>query len=130
MTTVELSASTMAAVDAVGVAEFVRQARALGLASLEVDGDWVLFDLEIPAGKHAGEMRRIAAQVPADFPDTPPSGPHVTPATTHPAGAVHASPRGEGWVYWSRPIQGWSADRSARAWVRHVRSLFAQVTHG
>lgn len=130
MTTVEMSEPTVAEVVTVGVPEFARQARALGLASVEVDGGWVLFDLEIPAGKHAGEMRRIAAQVPADFPDTPPSGPHVTPATTHPAGAVHASPRGEGWVYWSRPIQGWRADRSVRAWVRHVRSLFAQVTHG
>jgi hypothetical protein len=113
-----------------GVHEFARQVHALGLPGLEVDGDWVLFDLDIPAGKLAGETRRIGAQVPADFPDTPPSGPHVNPATTHPAGAVHSSPRGGDWVYWSRPIQGWPADRSVRAWVRHVRSLFAQVTHG
>jgi hypothetical protein len=130
MTAVAMSEPLVDSVDAIGAGEFARQVRALGLSSVEVDGEWVLFDLEIPAGKHAGEMRRIAAQVPADFPDTPPSGPHVTPATTHPAGAVHASPRGEGWVYWSRPIPGWAADRSARAWVRHVRSLFGQVTHG
>lgn len=130
MTTVELSEMGAGELVTTGAPEFARQARALGLSSVEVEGEWVLFDLEIPAGKHAGQMRRIAAQVPADFPDTPPSGPHVTPATTHPAGAVHASPRGGGWVYWSRPIQGWPADRSVKAWIRHVRSLFAQVTHG
>lgn len=112
-----------------GPAEFARQAERLGLAAVGIKGPWVRFDLPIPVGLHAGEIRRIAAEVPADFPDTPPTGPHVNPATTHPAGAVHASPLGPEWVYWSRPAQGWSTDRSVKAWVRHVRSLFAQVSH-
>lgn len=112
-----------------GPAEFARQARNLGLTGVEVNGPWVLFDLVIPVGVHAGEIRRIAAEVPADFPDNPPPGPHVSPPTTHPAGAVHASSLGSQWVYWSRPAQGWAADRTGKAWVRHVRSLFAQVTH-
>lgn len=112
-----------------GPAEFASQAQRLGLAGVEVNGSWVMFDLPIPAGRHAGERRRIAAEVPADFPVTPPPGPHVSPATTHPAGAVHASPLGPDWVYWSRPAPGWPADRSVKAWIRHVRSLFAQVNH-
>lgn len=112
-----------------GSVEFARQAEGLGLTGVEVNGSWVTFELPIPVGLHAGESRRIAAEVPADFPDTPPPGPHVSPATTHPAGAVHASPLGAQWVYWSRPAQGWAADRSVKAWIRHVRSLFAQVTH-
>lgn len=111
-----------------GPEEFARQAEALGLTQVQLDGRWVYFDLPIPAGKHGGETRRIAAEVPADFPDTPPPGPHVSPATTHPAGAVHASLLGADWVYWSRPAQGWPSDRSVKAWVRHVRSLFAQVS--
>ncbi len=111
-----------------GPEEFARQAEALGLAEVRVEEGWLFFELPIHAGKHAGESRRIAAQVPVDFPDTPPPGPHVSPATTHPAGAVHASPLGSDWVYWSRPVQAWPADRSVKAWVRHVRSVFAQVT--
>lgn len=111
-----------------GPEEFARQAEALGLAEIRVEGSWIFFELPVHVGKHAGDVRRIAAQVPVDFPDTPPPGPHVSPATTHPAGAVHASPLGPDWVYWSRPVPTWPADRSVKSWVRHVRSVFAQVT--
>lgn len=110
--------------------EFARQARELGLENVATEGEWVQFDLQIPVGRFAGETRRIAGQIPADFPLTPPPGPHVTPPTTHPAGAVHASPLGSEWVYWSRPAQGWAQERSAKAWVRHVRSLFGQIPVG
>lgn len=110
-----------------GATEFARQAESLELANVEVREDWVLFDLDIPAGAHTGTTMRIGAQVPPDFPDNPPTGPHVHPCLTHPAGAVHASSLGQEWLYWSRPIQGWPVDRSVRAWIRHVRSLFAQA---
>src|ERR1700679_551889 len=100
---------------------FAEEARALGLENVSIEGDWVQFDLAIPVGRFAGEVRRIAAQVPSDFPLTPPPGPHVSPPTTHPAGAVHASSLGSEWVYWSRPAQNWSTGRSVKAWVRHVR---------
>lgn len=110
-----------------GPAEFARQARALGLAEITGHDEWVTFDLDVPAGVHAGTTVRIAAQVPVDFPDTPPPGPHVSPPLTHPAGGVHASPLGTEYMYWSRPAQRWAADRSVRAWVRHVRSLFGQT---
>lgn len=108
---------------------FAQEAAALGLDEVAVEGNWVKFNLTIPVGRFSGEVRRIAAEVPADFPLNPPPGPHVSPPTTHPAGAVHASPLGSEWVYWSRPAQGWATDRSVRAWVRHVRSLFAQVSN-
>lgn len=111
-----------------GVETFAEEARSLGLSDVAIEGTWVKFDLSIPVGRFSGETRRIAAEVPLDFPLNPPPGPHVSPPTTHPAGAVHASPLGADWVYWSRPAQGWAADRSVKAWLRHVRSLFAQVS--
>ncbi len=111
-----------------GAETFAEEARSLGLSDVAVEGTWVKFDLAIPVGRFGGETRRIAAEVPPDFPLNPPPGPHVSPPTTHPAGAVHASPLGTEWVYWSRPAQGWAADRSVKAWLRHVRSLFAQVS--
>lgn len=110
-----------------GPAEFARQMRALGLGNVELRTDgWVLFDLLVPAGGHRGDVVRIGAQVPPDFPDTPPPGPHVSPPYTHPAGGVHGSPLGSEFLYWSRPAQQWQKDRSVRGWVRHVRSLFGQ----
>jgi hypothetical protein len=111
-----------------GPAEFARQARALGLENVELRADgWVLFDLLVPAGGHGGEVVRVGAQVPPDFPDNPPPGPHVRPPYTHPAGGVQGSPLGSEFMYWSRPAQQWQKDRSVRAWVRHVRSLFGQT---
>jgi hypothetical protein len=111
-----------------GPDEFARQLNLLGITGVSVNGSWVSFDLVIPMGAYAGATRRIAAEVPVDFPDMPPPGPHVSPPTIHPAGAVHASALGADWVYWSRPTPGWATERSVRAWLRHVRSLFAQVT--
>lgn len=111
-----------------GPAEFARQARALGLGNVVHNADeWVYFDLDVPVGSHQGETVRVAAAVPPDFPDNPPPGPHISPPYTHPAGGVHASPLGGDYLYWSRPAQQWQADRSVRAWVRHVRSLFGQT---
>lgn len=110
-----------------GAEAFAVELKSLGIGDVVVDGNWVKFELAIPAGRFEGETRRIAAEVPEDFPLTPPPGPHVSPPTTHPAGAVHASALGADWVYWSRPAQGWALERSVKAWLRHVRSLFAQV---
>lgn len=110
-----------------GAGEFERQAQELGLSNLSRTGNRVSFDLDIPAGSFAGQSRRIGAEVPDDFPLVPPPGPHVSPPTVHTGGAVHASPFGSEWVYWSRPAHNWSSERSVRSWIRHVRSLFAQV---
>lgn len=119
---VEASASSLQ-----GAALFELEASALGLQGVARDGDRVLFTLVVPAGTLVGQERRIGVDVPPDFPLTPPPGPHVSPPTTHPAGAVHASALGPDFVYWSRPATKWAEDRSTRAWVRHVGSLLAQL---
>ena len=110
-----------------GADEFERQARDLGLSDVVRAGNRVTFTLDIPDGSFAGETRRIGAEVPEDFPITAPPGPHINPATVHTGGAVHASSFGTDWAYWSRPAQNWVSNRSVQAWIRHVRSLFAQV---
>lgn len=111
-----------------GPSEFARQLRELGYDPVELSGR-VSFDYSIPIGSHAGEKIRLGFNVPPDFPTTPPGGPAMCPAIGHPHGAVNpAAEFGEGWVYWSRPYQGWAtATRSARAYMAHVRHLFSQL---
>lgn len=91
-------------------------------------GDFVVFDYTIETGPRAGTTVRIGLQAPPDFPTTPPGGPQVSPPLGHPGGAVHPSPIGEGWEYWSRPAADWAADRTVRGYLRHLRTLFAQLT--
>lgn len=112
----------------------MRGAEAFGAALKELDvrdicveGQRVSFTVDVPVGTHAGEAWRVGLEVPPDFPDVPPSGPHVSPPLQHPQGAVHGSGFGPAWVYWSRPIANWSTAPTVRAYVRHVLSLFAQV---
>lgn len=126
-TTVEEGLDVVEALPTRGPEEFARQTRLLGQANVTSDGVWVEFDLDVPAGSHAGTTVRIAAEVPLDFPDTPPTGPHVRPRLQHPHGAVHESGRGPQFVYWSRPAQNWATERTVRAWLRHVRSVFGQA---
>jgi hypothetical protein len=73
--------------------------------------DHVTFDYVVESGRFAGRPVRIGLIVPADFPATWPSGPHVSPQIhpmsqpgLHPLGAIHASSFGDGWQYWSRPL--------------------------
>ncbi|MER6442186.1 hypothetical protein ABT275_38515 [Streptomyces sp. NPDC001185] len=91
-------------------------------------GEFVAFDYIVETGLRAGTTVRVALQAPADFPVTPPTGPQVSPRLGHPDGAVHASPVGDDWEYWSRPASNWAADRSVRGYLRHLRTLFAQLT--
>ena len=92
-----------------------------------LQNDFLIFGYAIEVGSRAGQQVRIGLQIPADWPLTPPPGPHVSPRLGHPHGAVHPSPLGAGWEYWSRPAQNWAADRSVRAYLRHLRRLFAQL---
>ncbi|MFF1519723.1 hypothetical protein [Streptomyces sp. NPDC058305] len=91
-------------------------------------GEFVAFDYTVETGCRAGTTVRVALQAPSDFPVTPPAGPQVTPRLGHPDGAVHPSPVGDDWEYWSRPASNWAADRSVRGYLRHLRTLFAQLT--
>ena len=118
-----------------GAQDFIQQLDALGY-KVEDKGDGkVALPYTVPVGKFAGKEITLGFVVPGDFPLTPPSGPHVSPrllppntsSQQHPAGGVHESaPFGPEWEYWSRPFPGWSGtDRTARAYIAHLRNLFA-----
>lgn len=95
------------------------------------DGNqYVVFAYTIEAGPRVGTEVRIGLHATPDFPVTPPSGPQVYPQIGHPDGAVHPSPLGDDWEYWSRPAINWAADRSVRGYLRHLRTLFAQLNPG
>ncbi|MGV9272298.1 hypothetical protein [Streptomyces griseosporeus] len=103
--------------------------RAAGYTTWQ-QGDFTVFEYTIEAGPRAGQSIRIGLQAPPDFPTTPPGGPHVSPRIGHPHGAVHPSGLGAEWEYWSRPAANWAADRSVRGYLRHLRTLFAQLDQG
>jgi hypothetical protein len=95
--------------------------------STSQQNEFTVFEYTIEAGPRVGLTVKIGLQVPPDFPTTPPSGPHVRPHLGHPHGAVHPSGLGTEWEYWSRPAANWAADRSVRGYLRHLRTLFAQL---
>jgi hypothetical protein len=90
-------------------------------------GQFAVFAYRIEVGSRIGEVIRLGLEAPGDWPTTAPHGPHLTPKLGHPGGGVHASPLGEQWEHWSRPVPDWDRDRSVRGYLRHLRSLFAQV---
>lgn len=110
----------------VGAAGFLAALTAHGYAAAR-QGDLAVFPYTIEVGSRAGQQVRIGLLIPADWPMTPPPGPHVSPRLGHPHGAVSGSALGDDWEYWSRPAQNWAADRSMRAYLRHLRTLFAQL---
>jgi hypothetical protein len=110
----------------VGADEFLAQLRREGLLPTVTQGIAV-FDYTIEVGTLAGTAAKLGLGVPGDFPLTPPPGPHVSPRVGHPHGAVHVSPLGVEWEYWSRPHPSWNqTDRTVAAYLRHIRALFAQ----
>lgn len=115
--------------------DFVDQLKKLGYdISPEANNGFVIFDYVIEIGKLAGQKIKMAFQVADDFPLNPPGGPHVSPQLhplhpgqdlPHPKGAVHASPLGQDWEYWSRPFQNWTqTDRGVRTYMAFIRRLF------
>ena len=91
----------------------------------------------VEVGKYEGLEVDIGIVVPADFPLTPPSGPHIhklihqnRPDGTHPTGHIHSSNRhskhfGSDWQYWSRPHPNWSSGaKNALRYMEHVRALW------
>lgn len=108
--------------------ELAQQLRGLGYEDARVHGQFVLFGFTAPIGARAGETFQIGLPA-SDFPLNPPGGPHVNPGFDHPGGNNNPSDLGDGWRYWSRPFPGWpQTDRSADAYLSHLRRLFAQVT--
>jgi hypothetical protein len=95
--------------------------------TVEQQGDFAVFDYVIEVGPRAEETVRIGLALVQDWPLSPPPGPHVRPRLGHPEGAVHNSPLGVEWEYWSRPAPNWSVDRTVRGYLRHLRTLFSQL---
>jgi hypothetical protein len=98
----------------------------------------LVFDYPVQVGRRVGETVRLGIIVPQDFPNTPPSGPHVSPHIQaihpsndrpHPEGGVHPSEfqqhTGGQWQYWSRPIQNWGQiRRTVAAYMSHIWRLW------
>jgi hypothetical protein len=110
----------------VGAAGFLAALTAHGYAVAQ-QAAFAVFPYTVEVGRRAGEQVKIGLAIPGDWPLSPPPGPHVSPRLGHPGGAVSDSPLGSDWEYWSRPAPNWAADRSMRAYLRHLRTLFAQL---
>jgi len=110
----------------VGAAGFLAALTAHGYMVTQCN-EFAIFTYTVEVGSRVGQQIRVGLQVPGDWPLSPPPGPHVSPRIGHPHGAVSGSPLGGDWEYWSRPAQNWAADRSVRAYLRHLRTLFSQI---
>lgn len=116
-------------------AEFADQLKALGFAVAEIGGSRVSFPFTIPVGKLRGKEVTLGFEVPGDYPNTPPGGPHIRPrllplnpgAAGHPE-RVAESGFGGDWEYLSRPFSGWAeSPHNAKVYMSHVRGLFATL---
>ena len=124
--------------------DFAEQLRHLGFEPQQLPNEFLVFDYEVEVGRHIGATVKLALQVPGDWPMSPPSGPFVSPRLLpisggvtgrgRPWDAVHtADGRGledpDGvWEYWSRPFTAWpKTDRTVGAYLRHLRTLFAEI---
>lgn len=101
--------------------------------------DCVTFDYVVQTGKFAGKTVQLGLIVPPDFPNTPPTGPHVSPQIhpagiqgPHPTGNIHlqhAGPfqqaRGGDWQYWSRPFPDWAGQKkTVSVYMSHIWNLW------
>lgn len=117
--------------------DFIDQLQALGYSVSQPGADFVSIEFEIPIGRFAGQVVNVAFQVTDSFPMNPPPGPHFSPhllpvtggGGAHPFGAIHGSPLGVGWQYWSRPFANhWNqTDRTARSYLAHIKNLLATI---
>jgi hypothetical protein len=116
--------------------DFISQLQALGHPVEEPATDFVSIDYEIPVGKFTGKTVTMALQLHGKFPMEPPPGPHFKPhllpvtggGGCHPFGAIHGSPLGTDWQYWSRPFKDWNrTERTVKCYLAHIRNLFATI---
>lgn len=121
---------------------FMKGLAALGYAPRQLTGlkDHIVFDYVVESGRFAGRTVRHGFVVPADFPLTWPSGPHVSPDIhpikadgQHPDGGVHqthaqpfAAAEGGSWQYWSRPYSHKGGiSEPVTAYLTHLWKLWA-----
>jgi hypothetical protein len=117
--------------------DFISQMESLGYAVSEFPPDFISIEYIIPVGKFYGQKVNMAFQVNDSFPMNPPPGPHFKPhllpvtggGGTHPFGAIHNSPLGADWQYWSRPFnKHWnSTDRTVKTYLAHIKNLLATI---
>jgi hypothetical protein len=117
--------------------DFIVGLTQMGYTPRELGPGRVAINYTIPAGRFAGKEIALAFKVGNDFPANPPGGPVVSPRLLpihpkndpHPDGGVHEAPEfGAEWEYWSRPHNTWpKTDRSVKAYMLHVQSLFATI---
>lgn len=117
--------------------DFINQLQALGYKAEELQPGFISCEYEIQLGRFIGQKVTIALQVDDSFPMNPPPGPHfkphILPVTggggTHPFGAIHGSPLGADWQYWSRPFtQHWNTtDRTVKTYFGHIKNLLATI---
>ena len=119
------------------VDDFVAELHALGHgdASL-ISSGCVSWSWEVSTGPLLGRRVELGVKVADDHSDTPPQGlfvrPHLMPLQSeggdHPHAGIHnGTAHGfpdDSWQYWSRPFHGWARDRSARAYLAFIRTLF------
>jgi hypothetical protein len=129
--------------DMTGPSAFAVGLRTLGYnpTTLEKAPDHVVFDYPIEVGRFKEQTVRLGFVVPQDFPNTPPSGPHVSPLilpihpsndVPHPAGGIHQNMSqnftrhaGGQWEYWSRPCPNWGqSKKSVTSYMGHIWRLW------
>jgi hypothetical protein len=125
----------------VGPACFLAGLSEAGIEGATLPGkpDHIVFDYVVQTGSKQGAQVKIGLVVPADFPATTPTGPHVSPRVfpiktdgAHPHGAIHASQAqpfadalGGEWEYWSRPATDWQTRRkTVAAYLSHLWNLW------
>lgn len=116
-----------------GREEFERQLLELGYSpDAKEGGSKATFNYVPPGGRFKGQTIKLGFDVPADFPRTPPSGPHVSPALlpmnprapNHPDRTAASGPFGDGWQYWSRPFPNWREKVGVVGYMAYVDHLF------
>ena len=117
--------------------DFINQVQALGHVVQELAPNFIAFEYEIPVGKFSGQKVSMAFQFDSNFPMNPPSGgPHFKPLLLpkngdkgpHPYYAIHDSPLGSDWEYWSRPFTEWNkTDKTAKVYMGHIKNLLATI---
>jgi hypothetical protein len=120
---------------------FMDGLRSIGFQPVKLSdrSDCVVLDYVVESGKFAGKAMRLGFIVPPDFPNTPPTGPHVSPnihalcsGGAHPTGGIHQQHAvpfqtlvGGEWQYWSRPFPGWAEERKTVAvYMGHIWRLW------
>jgi hypothetical protein len=116
--------------------DFITQLQALNYTVSEPAANFLSFEYEIPCGRFEGRKVFLALEVHDTFPMSPPPGPHfkekLLPVTghggTHPYGAIHNSPLGSEWQYWSRPFREWNkTGKTVEVYLAHIRNLLATI---